>query len=138
MKKVKVSELSGAALDWVVVVCEDDGAVVKLSKPVNKFGIEHSLPVFVERETASRNGEYLVYSPSRDWSQGGPIIERERICLRALAKTGADWSAYVNRGVSTRAALGEPSYGPSPLIAAMRCYVASKFGDLVDIPEELL
>ena len=28
--------------------------------------------------------------------------------------------------------------GPTPLIAAMRCYVASKLGDDVDIPEELL
>jgi hypothetical protein len=27
--------------------------------------------------------------------------------------------------------------GPTPLIAAMRCYVASKLGDEVDIPEEL-
>jgi len=24
--------------------------------------------------------------------------------------------------------------GPTPLIAAMRCYVASKFGDEVDVP----
>lgn len=29
-------------------------------------------------------------------------------------------------------------YGPTPLIAAMRCYVASKLGDEVEIPEELL
>jgi hypothetical protein len=27
--------------------------------------------------------------------------------------------------------------GPTPLIAAMRCYVASKLGDYIDIPEEL-
>jgi hypothetical protein len=33
-------------------------------------------------------------------------------------------------------------YGPTPLIAAMRCYVASKFGDdlvlfKVEVPDEL-
>jgi hypothetical protein len=28
-------------------------------------------------------------------------------------------------------------HGPTPLIAAMRCYVASKLGDAVEIPEEL-
>jgi hypothetical protein len=28
-------------------------------------------------------------------------------------------------------------YGPTPLIAAMRCYVASKLGDEVELPEEL-
>lgn len=27
--------------------------------------------------------------------------------------------------------------GPTPLIAAMRCYVASKLGDNVEIPEKL-
>lgn len=27
--------------------------------------------------------------------------------------------------------------GTTPLIAAMRCYVASKLGDVVDVPEEL-
>ena len=28
-------------------------------------------------------------------------------------------------------------HGPNPLIAVMRCYVASKLGDEVNIPEEL-
>ena len=28
-------------------------------------------------------------------------------------------------------------FGPTPLIAAMRCYVASKLGDEVEVPEEL-
>jgi hypothetical protein len=27
--------------------------------------------------------------------------------------------------------------GPTPLVAAMRCYCASKLGDEVDVPEEL-
>ena len=29
-------------------------------------------------------------------------------------------------------------WAETPLVAAMRCYVASKLGDEVDIPEELL
>ena len=29
------------------------------------------------------------------------------------------------------------TFGPTPLIAAMRCYVSGKLGDEVDIPEEL-
>jgi hypothetical protein len=29
------------------------------------------------------------------------------------------------------------AYGPTPLIAAMRCYVASKMGDDIELPEEL-
>lgn len=34
---------------------------------------------------------------------------------------------------------GKPcSAGPTPLVAAMRCYVASKLGDVVDVPKELV
>jgi hypothetical protein len=29
-------------------------------------------------------------------------------------------------------------FGDTPLIAAMRCFVASKLGDEVDVPEKLL
>jgi len=29
-------------------------------------------------------------------------------------------------------------YGSTPLIAAMRCYVASKLGDEVELPEETI
>jgi hypothetical protein len=28
-------------------------------------------------------------------------------------------------------------FAPTPLIAAMRCYVASKMGDEIELPEEL-
>ena len=64
---------------------------------------------------------------SSDWEQGGPIIERERIELKP---TYAGWAAF----------LGNKTFanGPTSLIAAMRCYVASKLGDEVEIPEELL
>ncbi len=61
-----------------------------------------------------------------DWSQGGAIIEREHI---ALWSEGYDWEAKQ---------YGQhESWGETPLIAAMRCYVASKLGDEVDIPTGL-
>lgn len=66
------------------------------------------------------------YKPSTDWSQGGPIIEREKITIEW---TGEDWMAYIWHDAEF--------FGPTPLIAAMRCYVASKLGDEVDVPEEL-
>ena len=64
---------------------------------------------------------------STNWAQGGPIIERERIDV--LYEHDLRWIAVPQKGIE--------SYGPTPLIAAMRCYVASKLGDEVDIPEEL-
>ncbi len=64
------------------------------------------------------------------WEHGGPIIEREKIGVGYTTDGGATWLA---------ARADDPFYisGPTPLIAAMRCYVASKLGDNIDIPEEL-
>jgi len=71
-------------------------------------------------------GEYGVGFFSTDWAKGGLIIEREMIDLKCLpTKQG---------GFIWRTACAD---GSTPLIAAMRCYVASKLGDEVEIPEEL-
>ena len=75
-------------------------------------------------------------SPSTNWAQGGPIIEREVISLVFL---GDHWVASTP---NPEAKLGDgrdplEAYGPTPLIAAMRCYVSSKLGDEVELPEEL-
>jgi hypothetical protein len=69
---------------------------------------------------------------STDWAQGGPIIEREgfELCRIESSAFGVEWRAQIDCDCR--------SYGPTPLIAAMRCYVASKLGDEVDVPEELL
>ena len=64
---------------------------------------------------------------STDWAQGGPIIEREMIQIKENGY--GYWFAKIGKGKFMR--------GPTPLIAAMRCYVASKMGDNIDIPEEL-
>ena len=77
------------------------------------------------------------FTPSTDWAHAGPIIERERITLRTNACVPGHWAAYIDFGSSSTAVKARQS-GPTPLIAAMRCYVASMFGDEVEIPEELL
>lgn len=66
------------------------------------------------------------YTPSTNWAQGGAIIERERIRLdpRGIWVAGHDSS-------------NDEYTGKTPLIAAMRCYVASKLGDEVEIPKEI-
>jgi len=101
---MKTAELSGTALDWAVAKCEC---------------VDEDECLYVVKKDG--------WKPSTDWSQGGPIIEREKI---ALYLNGDDeWSAEDG----WKRALGE-----TPLIAAMRCYVAIKLGDEVDIPSELL
>lgn len=70
---------------------------------------------------------------STDWAQGGAIIERELIDTLAVEGGTDGWQAnkYLPDEIVT-------AYGETPLIAAMRCYVASKLGDEVEVPEELM
>lgn len=129
MKRIKVSELEGAALDWAVAKCE--GIEVE-------YGIWRTLwrvdkNVWGDRRCLQGDDGHS-YFPARDWEQGGPIIERENILLNPQYP----WWASTMRHI---AALNTNSLiytGPTPLVAAMRCYVASKLGDEIEVPEELL
>jgi len=116
--------LIGPALDWAVAKIEnpewwDDGYMD------------------VNPEAAVDMGDGETYSPSTDWAQGGPIIEREWINIEKRINE-MHWTASVvyedkeHDGFERTEAKGD-----TPLIAAMRCYVASKLGDEVEIPEEL-
>jgi hypothetical protein len=67
------------------------------------------------------------YCPSTDWAQGGLIIEREKITVEW---TGEDWMAYIWHDAEF--------FGPTPLIAATRAYVAGELGEEVEIPVELM
>jgi hypothetical protein len=72
-----------------------------------------------------------LWSPSTVWEDGGPIIECEGIALmRDLDEAPGQWAAYIG-GINT---LGW--FGPTPLIAAMRAYVASRLGDEVELQSE--
>ena len=68
---------------------------------------------------------------STDWVYGGPIIEREIAKIERFSYALWEATAY------TKNAQDIVQSGHTPLIAAMRAYVASKLGDTVDIPEEL-
>jgi hypothetical protein len=66
-------------------------------------------------------------SYSTDWAQGGPIIEREGITIEWEGDPDS-WCACIMAD--------QEVYGQTALIAAMRCYVASKLGDTVNVPGE--
>lgn len=125
---MKVSELQGAALDWAVAralnLNEEDYVEID-----NLYG-----PVW-------RGPEY-----STDWAVAGPIIEREKIgvwwATHYVDDEGQEYGNhwYAEMGCTDENA--DSRYcgvedGPTPLVAAMRCYVASKLGDEVEVPEEL-
>lgn len=113
--RIKTSELAGVALDWAVTKC-------LIENPIAEFDY------FFIKNHGNGHGHY-----STDWQQGGPIIGREKIDVAyAPENEGEDWVAHAVWS-------DEGDYfGPTPLIAAMRCYVARKLGDEVEIPEELL
>lgn len=110
---MKTFELTGAALDWAVAKCE---GVIN--------GDDLDIGFILERG----------YTPSTDWAQGGPIIEREKIDVFKVTNL-EEWCGSIPR--LYKIGWRFIQYGHTPLIAAMRCYVASKLGDDVNIPEEL-
>ena len=118
---MKVSELTGHALDWAVAKCEGATEEWRSGAPFLWDGVP----------CIRIDGHDVNYRPSTDWSQGGPIIGRENICLWS---EGHDWEAKI------QTASGEwlAEWAEKPLVASMRCYVASKLGDEVEIPAELL
>jgi hypothetical protein len=126
---MKTQDLTGAALDWAVAKCEG-----------------HKVNVGFRNLTYTPKGKRTLYNyaPSTNWAQGGPIIERE--IFKVFRNVGGKWTAQLKR----RIPYYSPTYdadigtdeivsvaGETALIAAMRCYVRSKLGDEVEIPEEL-
>jgi hypothetical protein len=119
---MKTIELTGAALDW---------AVAKAADYLHRQG-DHwmvALP-YVSARMNFVPGPRCVFSPSTRWSQGGPIIEREKIVVD-LAPHG--WCCMMFEDENTVA----EEYGPTPLVAAMRCYVASRLGEEVEVPDDM-
>ena len=118
--KIRTNTLTGTALDWAVASIE------KL--PADLLTWHDGEPV-VQRSLLGHT-HLLRCEFSTSWAQGGPIIERESISVWARGNEWAAESFVPNQQ-------GIECVGPTPLIAAMRCYVASCLGDEIDVPEEL-
>jgi len=119
--KIKTSELIGPALDWVVAKCRGfDGLDDDLW--LIRDGIA-DMPLH-------------AYTPSTDWAQGGPIIDvidgfQLKVWLESRPQTKCEAHIHSYDGDYV-------AFGPTILIAAMRCFVASRLGDEVDVPKESL
>ena len=152
--KIKTNDLINDALDWAVAKAEN-----LVFAPVNgagsiwfKFGIWTKPGPGGEQRPYVLLGEYKnwaqqcdgyvlrrgtsIWSPSTDWAQGGPIIDREKIAIHPSPM----WKARF--GLTVLAHHGGfrghfQCTGPTPLVAAMRTYIRAKLGDEVEIPWEL-
>lgn len=122
---MKTSELIGSALDWAVASIE------KL--PSDILLIKDGLPV-IQRSVLGCT-DLLRCEFGTSWSQGGPIIERERIGILMSGlgwQAGKAWEFFESNSYAYHR-----EHGPTPLVAAMRSYVASKLGDEIEIPDGL-
>ena len=125
--KIKTAELAGKALDFTVALIEGATYSRDFDEPVIEWTEKFDTPL--------RN-----YSPSTDWTQGGPVLGREIHNLfkwNQLVKGPELWCAvhYAKTNEGTQILRMD---GPTPLIAAMRCLVKATLGDEVEVPDELL
>ena len=121
---MKTSELTGPALDWAVAKAEGltDKSPDMPGGPLVQ--VHDGIAVL------AYSIDWARWCPTIKWQEGGPIIERERINL-------LNFTCFWDASMSSGPRAGKRVNGETPLIAAMRCYVASKLGDTVEIPPEL-
>lgn len=119
--KIKVSQATSLQLDWLVGTIEKVEGLT-YSERTNK------LYSYDKRKLMAR------HSPTTSWAQGGPILEREGMTVGRQIHT-TEWSAETFDG--TGMDVTHLRFGPTPLVAAMRCFISSRLGDEVEIPEEL-
>jgi hypothetical protein len=141
MKTVNVSELEGVALDWAVANAVEAWKTAHEQFPTWTLDATFSgvrpmvysdgqafcqlTPSNPMRQDPQR------YSPSTDWSQGGPLIAQHVV---SLTNESSHWSA-----LAVAAGKGCASeFGPTPLVAACLAIAAAHFGDTVEVPEVLL
>ena len=107
----KTAELTGALLDAAVALAE---------------GMRPDL--HAGRCVAAPDGSWMaLFEPSTSWATGGSIIERERISLLHSDNqpSGYPWMAL--KGSAS-------GHGLTAQVAAMRAYVASQYGETVELP----
>lgn len=136
MVRVRTAELTGTALDVAVALATG----WKLTRPqdaqVSKDGLN-----LLCGEAAKRHSRY-VFTPSTDWSQGGPLMEECNISVIAEDGMGprSFWAGTKPLPDSMFGFnyAGANAYGETILIGVCRAIVIAKLGDEVELPQELL
>ena len=112
---MKTKDLQGDQLDWAVGIAAKESLTVRERFP----------------RVLNSSGRW---NPGSNWSQGGPLIEQEGIELKRGMTKPLLWAAWTFQWNGLRLASSGMT-GSTPLVAAMRSYVASKLGNEVDVPE---
>jgi hypothetical protein len=127
--EISTADLTGAALDGAVATCDNR---------ITRYNIGGGIEVRGRTDEGAELPEtwdlWVPWHPSTDWAQGGPIIDREK--LDAFWNPEVEWwsvAGWDKRG-QREVVMRDPSY----LIAAMRCYVGTKLGPTVEVPDSLI
>ena len=134
---MKTSDLHTRALDWAVA--EAKGITVFISKQGKLMGADYG-------DFNPRKGAPWWHPSGYDWAVAGRLIDDERMgvwyCDAVLAgQRWVDANGNVERDKCWYAEDKNGDHvqtGDRAVIAILRCYVASKLGDDVDIPLTLL
>lgn len=123
---MKVSELlDGALLDYWVA----RAAGMTHSPALREMQPGCTLVPYESDDSEGSITRYRAFEPSTNWADGGSIIEREGI---SIARWEIGFTVVWNASDRDRTAIVS---GPTPLIAAMRRYVSSRFGE--EVPDEV-
>jgi len=119
--KIKVSEATPRQLNYLVAKCESTK-----NQPHDDYYWRSMFQSWGFYEDG--------FNYSTDWAQGGPITWREKI--------NVGWNDAL-QPVAWQGAVSDYDtvpmfYGPTTLIAAVRCYVEHELGAEVEVPEELV
>ncbi|NIL19711.1 phage protein NinX family protein [Pseudomonas sp. AN3A02] len=116
--EVNTGDLSGAALDWAVAKAAGEKVTVM---PGMAWKTHHVWTA----------GSFKLYSPTTDWSQAGPVIEKIKI---GFGPVRSGWVAHPHRPNAPTEWLN----AGEPLVAICRAIVADKLGMSVRVPKELM
>lgn len=135
--QVDVNDIGGADLDYLVAKAvffnRNEEGVITWEFPTEIINHSQSSACWV-----TFPDKKMLYSPSTEWVLAGPIIERERIMICSCTKPEDGWTAFHGSPTDTEYKEGGRGWfnGDTPLLAAMRAYVASVFGP--EVPSQWL
>jgi len=144
--KKRTAELEGVQLDWAVAMAGEEWKTAHRFYPtmtldptfagvrIGEFGYMDGRLVCILIPRNPMRQVPSEFSPSSRWEYGGPIIEREGL---VVAKFWEPIDGPITPGLEWASMTLDDKHrmdGPTPLIAAMRAFVASKLGDEVEVP----
>lgn len=155
---IKTSKLKKAQLDWVVAQIDPQCAgltwgTVEIAGVGSVFcgmaenGTNEFVPAifvgnygFMPELKIKHQTQAEYYGPTTNWQQAGRFIEKEGIAINPVSRKGEEileWEAKL--GFAKLSETSKTVYfnqeGKSALEAALRCLVASKLGEEVEVPD---